>query len=294
LGDGSGTVYLGSAGRTIEFGIGNYRISETDKIGVGGMKQKFRQNIAAIETLRRIEESNRAATPAEQSVLVKYVGWGGMPQVFAEVPPKDWRVEHAQTAQLLTKEEFAAARASTLNAHYTAPEVIQAMYAAVERLGFQGGHILEPSCGLGHFIGLMPETMHARSPVTGIELDSITARLAQKLYPKADIRHGAYEEAQLSDGAFDLAISNVPFGDYQPYDKKFNTYKFPIHDYFFAASMERVRPGGLIAFITTKGTLDKKAGHLRRHLAKQADLVTAISILRRRRSSRVFHSPISW
>jgi predicted O-methyltransferase YrrM len=242
------------------------------------MKQKFRQNVAAIETLRRIEERNRAATPAEQAVLVKYVGWGGMPQVFAEVPPKDWREEHAQIAQLLTKEEFAAARASTLNAHYTAPEVIEAMYAAVERLGFQGGRILEPSCGLGHFIGLMPETMHAQSPITGIELDSITARLAQKLYPNADIRHGAYEEAQLSDGAFDLAISNVPFGDYQPYDKKFNTYKFPIHDYFFAASMERVRPGGLIAFITTKGTLDKKAGHLRRHLAKQADLVTAIRL----------------
>jgi len=242
------------------------------------MKQKFRQNIAAIETLRRIEERNRAATPAEQAVLVKYVGWGGMPQVFAEVPPKDWREEHAQIAQLLTKEEFAAARASTLNAHYTAPEVIQAMYAAVERLGFQGGRILEPSCGLGHFIGLMPETMHAQSPITGIELDSITARLAQKLYPNADIRDGAYEEAQLSDGAFDLAISNVPFGDYQPYDKKFNTYKFPIHDYFFAASMERVRPGGLIAFITTKGTLDKRAGHLRRHLAKQADLITAIRL----------------
>jgi N12 class adenine-specific DNA methylase/predicted O-methyltransferase YrrM len=242
------------------------------------MKQKFRQNIAVIETLRRIEERNRAATPAEQAVLVKYVGWGGMPQVFAEVPPKDWREEHAQIAQLLTKEEFAAARASTLNAHYTAPEVIQAMYAAVERLGFQGGRILEPSCGLGHFIGLMPETMRAQSPVTGIELDSITARLAQRLYPNADIRHGAYEEAQLTDGAFDLAISNVPFGDYQPYDKKFNTYKFPIHDYFFAASMERVRPGGLIAFITTKGTLDKKAGHLRRHLSKQADLVTAIRL----------------
>jgi hypothetical protein len=177
------------------------------------MKQKFRQNVAAIETLRRIEERNRTATPAEQAVLVKYVGWGGMPQVFAEVPPKDWREEHEQIAQLLTKEEFAAARASTLNAHYTAPEVIQAMYAAVERLGLQGGRILEPSCGLGHFIGLMPEAMHAQSPVTGIELDSITARLAQKLYPNADIRQGAYEEAQLTDGAFDLAISNVPFGD---------------------------------------------------------------------------------
>ncbi len=201
-----------------------------------------------------------------------------MPQVFAEVPPKDWREEHAQLARLLSKDEFEAARASTLNAHYTAPEVIQAMYAAVERLGFQGGRILEPSCGLGHFIGLMPETMHAQSPITGIELDSITARLAQKLYPGADIRQGAYEDAELNDGAFDLAISNVPFGDYQPYDKKFNTYKFPIHDYFFAASMDRIRPGGLMAFITTKGTLDKRAGFLRRYVAKQADLVTAIRL----------------
>jgi N12 class adenine-specific DNA methylase len=242
------------------------------------MKQKFRQNIAAIETLRRIEETNRAATSAEQAVLVKYVGWGGMPQVFAEVPPNDWREEHAQVARLLTKEEFASARASTLNSHYTAPEVIRAMYAAVGRLGFHDGCILEPSCGLGHFIGLMPETMHTQSPVTGIELDLITARLAQKLYPGADIRQGAYEDAQLSDGEFDLAVSNVPFGDYQPYDKRFNTFKFPIHDYFFAASMERVRPGGLIAFITTKGTLDKRASHLRRHLAKQADLVTAIRL----------------
>ncbi len=206
------------------------------------------------------------------------MGWGGIPQVFAEVPPKDWREEHTQLARLLSKDEFEAARASTLNAHYTAPEVIEAMYAAVERLGFQGGRILEPSCGLGHFIGLMPETMHAQSPITGIELDSITARLAQKLYPDADIRQGAYEDAKLNDGAFDLAISNVPFGDYQPYDKKFNTYKFPIHDYFFAASLDRLRPGGLMAFITTKGTFDKRAGFLRRYVAKQADLVTAIRL----------------
>ena len=242
------------------------------------MKQKFRQNVAAIETLRQIEGENRAATPAEQAVLVKYVGWGGMPQVFAEVPPGDWREEHAQVARLLTKDEFAAARASTLNAHYTAPEVIHAMYAAVERLGFQGGRILEPSCGLAISSVSCPRRCTPSLPLPGIELDSITARLAQKLYPGSDIRQGAYEEAQLIDGGFDLAISNVPFGDYQPYDKRFNTHKFPIHDYFFAASMERVRPGGLIAFITTKGTLDKRAGHLRRYLAKQADLVTAIRL----------------
>jgi N12 class adenine-specific DNA methylase len=278
MGDDPGTLHPSSTGRAVAANSDNYRISRADKIGVGGLKQKFRQNVAAIETLRRIEAENRAASPEEKAILVKYVGWGGTPQVFAEVPPKDWIQEHAQLAQLLSKDEFESARASTLNAHYTAPEVIQAMYAAVEQLGFQGGRILEPSCGLGHFIGLMPEKMHAQSPITGIELDSVTARLAQKLYPGGDIRQSAYEDAELTDGAFDLAISNVPFGDYQPYDKKFNTFKFPIHDYFFAASMERLRPGGLMAFITTKGTLDKKAGFLRRYVAKQADLVTAIRL----------------
>lgn len=242
------------------------------------MKQKFRQNIAAIETLRTVEAETRAATPAEQAVLIKFVGWGGLPQVFAEVPSDDWRKEHASLAKLLTKEEFASARASTLNAHYTSPEIIRAMYAAIERIGFKGGRILEPSCGLGHFIGLMPETMHRQSPVTGVEIDSITARLAQKLYPGSDIRHDAYEETRLDDNSFDLAISNVPFGDYQPYDQRFNTLKFAIHDYFFAASMERIRPGGLIAFITTKGTLDKRSAHLRRYLSRQADLVTAIRL----------------
>jgi hypothetical protein len=275
MGDGAGTLRPPAARRAV---TDNYRITEADKIGLGGLKQKFRQNMAAIETLRQIEAENRDATPQEKSILVKYAGWGGIPQVFAQEPPDDWREEHTQIAQLLSKDEFDAARASTLNAHYTAPKIVQAMYAAVERLGFEGGRILEPSCGLGHFVGLMPDGMHARSQFTGIELDSITARLAQKLYPGTDIRQGAYEDAELNDGAFDLAISNVPFGDYQPYDKKFNTYKFPIHDYFFAASLERIRPGGLIAFITTKGTLDKRVGFLRRYVAKQADLVTAIRL----------------
>jgi N12 class adenine-specific DNA methylase len=278
LGTGSGTIYSSSPGRNLEGHPGNYRITDADLIGVGSIKQKFKQNVAAIAALRQVEADNRPATPAEQAVLVKYVGWGGMPQVFAEVPPNDWRQEHAHLADLLTKEEFVAARASTVNAHYTAPEVIRAMYAAVDRLGFHGGRILEPACGLGHFVGLMPDAMERNSDVTGIELDSLTARIAQKLYPGRDIRQGAYEDARLSDNSYDLAISNVPFGDYQPYDTKFNTYKFPIHDYFFAASMERVRPGGLIAFVTSKGTLDKRAGHLRRLLAKQAELVTAIRL----------------
>jgi N12 class adenine-specific DNA methylase len=278
LGTGSGTVYPASTGRNLEAHPDNYRITDADRIGLGGLKQKFKQNVAAVEALRQIEAEDRKAKPAEQAVLVKYVGWGGMPQVFAEVPPDDWRQEHGRIAELLTKDEFAAARASTVNAHYTAPEVIRAMYAAVERLGFHGGRILEPACGLGHFVGLMPDAIERNSVVTGIELDSLTSRIAQKLYPGRDIRQGAYEEARLSDNAYDLAISNVPFGDYQPYDTKFNSYKFPIHDYFFAASMERIRPGGLIAFVTSKGTLDKRAGHLRRLLSKQADLVTAIRL----------------
>ena len=278
MGNRPGAVHPASPGKRVEGGLANYRITDADLIGVGGLKQKFKQNVAAIQALRRIEDENRLAKPEEQAVLVKYVGWGGLPQVFAEVPPDDWKKEHAQLAKLLTKEEFAAARASTLNAHYTSPEIIRAMYAAVEKLGFTSGRVLEPSCGLGHFIGLMPESMVEESEITGIELDSITARIAQKLYPSSDIRQGAYEEVELPDESFDLTISNVPFGDYQPYDKRFNAQKFPIHDYFFAASMERVRPGGLIAFITTKGTLDKRAGHLRRHLARQADLVTAIRL----------------
>ncbi|SDT90468.1 Adenine-specific DNA methylase, N12 class [Verrucomicrobium sp. GAS474] len=277
MGDRPHSVYPPSAGSgDVIRNAANHRITAAAKIGTGGPKQRFKQNVAAIETLRRIEVENRPATPEEKAVLVKYVGWGGLPQVFSPVP--EWRKENEQLSSLLTDEEFDAARGSTLNAHYTAPGVVRAMYAAVERLGFGGGRILEPACGLGHFLGLMPETMAAQSPVTGIELDSITARLAQKLYPDADIRHTGYEKAQLADGFYDLAISNVPFGDYQPYDKRFKAYKFNIHDYFFAATVERIRPGGLICFITSKGTLDKKHSLLRRHVAKQADLAAAIRL----------------
>jgi predicted O-methyltransferase YrrM len=278
VGNRSREVYSASTGTTVGANASNYRIKSSDHIGAGSLKQKFRQNVTAILALRKIELENRTATPEEKAALVKYVGWGGMPQAFAEVPPDDWRNENQQIRNLLDKEEFEAARASTLNAHYTPSDVIKAMYAGLERLGFDGGRILEPSCGLGHFIGLLPEAIQARSSITGIELDSVTARMAQKLYPDADLRHSPYEKTQLADGFYDLAISNVPFGNYQPYDKRFNAHKFVIHDYFFAASMERVRPGGLIVFITAKGTLDKKNGYLRRHLSKQADLVAAIRL----------------
>jgi N12 class adenine-specific DNA methylase len=278
MGDRPGKVYPASPGTVVEQNLRNYRITDADKIGTGSLKQKFRQNVAAIETLHRVEAEKREATVEEKAALVRYVGWGGIPQVFAAVPPDEWRQESEALAKLLSKDEMESARASTLNAHYTAPEVVRAMYAGLERLGFEGGRILEPACGLGHFFGLMPEKLRRSSSITGIELDSLTARISQKLYPDADIRHSPFETAKLADGFYDVAISNVPFGDYQPYDKRFNAYKFPIHDYFFAASLERIRPGGIVFFITSKGTLDKKSAYLRKHLSKQADLVAAVRL----------------
>jgi N12 class adenine-specific DNA methylase len=278
VGDRPGKVYPASPGTVVEQNLRNYRITDADKIGSGSLKQKFRQNVAAIETLHRVEAERREATVEEKAALVRYVGWGGIPQVFAAVPPDEWRQESEALRKLLSKDEMESARASTLNAHYTAPEVIRAMYAGLERLGFEGGRILEPACGLGHFFGLMPEKLRRNSSITGIELDSLTARISQKLYPDADIRHSPFETAKLADAFYDVAISNVPFGDYQPYDKRFNAYKFPIHDYFFAASLERIRPGGIVFFITSKGTLDKKSAYLRKHLSKQADLVAAVRL----------------
>jgi predicted O-methyltransferase YrrM len=278
VGDRPGKVYPASPGTVVEQNLRNYRITDADKIGSGSLKQKFRENVAAIETLHRVEAERREATVEEKAALVRYVGWGGIPQVFAAVPPDEWRQESEALRKLLSKDEMESARASTLNAHYTAPEVIRAMYAGLERLGFEGGRILEPACGLGHFFGLMPEKLRRNSSITGIELDSLTARISQKLYPDADIRHSPFETAKLADAFYDVAISNVPFGDYQPYDKRFNAYKFPIHDYFFAASLERIRPGGIVFFITSKGTLDKKSAYLRKHLSKQADLVAAVRL----------------
>jgi N12 class adenine-specific DNA methylase/predicted O-methyltransferase YrrM len=271
-------VYPSSARKPVVQNKNNHRIGADSTIGSGSLKLKFKQNVAAILALRWVEQVGKPATPAEKAVLVKYVGWGGMPQVFAAVPPEGWEKESETLSQTLKPGEMEEARASTLNAHYTAPEIIRALYAGVARLGFEGGRILEPSCGIGHFIGLMPEAIQSKSSITGIELDSITARIAQQLYPDADIRHGAYEKSQVPDNYYDLAISNVPFGDYQPYDKRFNVHKFPIHDYFFAASLERIRPGGLIVFITSKGTLDKQNARLRRYVSKQADLVAAVRL----------------
>lgn len=257
----------------------NYRITAADRLGEGSLKAKFEQNVAAIELLRAIEAETRVATPEQKAVLVKYTGWGGLPQVFAEPDeaPK-WKEEQARLKELLLPEEYQAARATVLNAHYTAPAVIRAMYAAVSRLGFTHGRVLEPACGLGHFFGLMPDDMRARSSLTGIEIDPLTVRLACQLYPDADIRVQPFEEATLATNSIDLAISNVPFGDYAPFDLKLNPRKFHIHDYFFLAAAERVRPGGLVAFITSRGTLDKQYPHFRETVAKACDLVAAIRL----------------
>jgi N12 class adenine-specific DNA methylase len=245
-------------------------------VGAGSLREKCRANLAAIKLLRQLQAENRPATSEEKSALVRYVGWGGLSQIFS--PATDWQKENLELSALLSDEEFRAARASTLNAHYTSGEVIQAMYAAAERLGFNGGRILEPSCGIGHFIGFMPEEIHAESVITGIEIDPLTAQIAKVLYPDADIRNDPFEKATVADGFYDLAISNIPFGDYKPFDNKFNRQGFLIHDYFFARGIEAVRPGGLMMFVTSRGTMDKMDDSLRRHISTQADLIGAIRL----------------
>jgi N12 class adenine-specific DNA methylase len=257
--------------------LANYRISDRDRLGEGSLKQKFRANVEAIKVLRRIESEQRPASDDEKAVLVRYVGWGGLPQVF-DVNSREWFKEQVELSELLTDEEHASARASTLNAHYTSPVIVRGMYAALTRFGFRHGRVLEPACGLGHFVGLMPEEMHAHSTITGVEIDLLTARFAKTLYPDADIRHQPFEETRLADGFYDVAISNIPFGDYQPFDPRFNVFTFPIHDYFFAAALEKVRPGGMILFVTSKGTLDKEDSTLREYLAQRANFVGAVRL----------------
>jgi len=255
----------------------NYRITDEDRLGVGSLKQKCRDNLVAIELLKQIEGENRPASEEEKRVLVRSVGWGGLPQVF-DAGNEPWSKEREQLEKLLTPEELDSARATTLNAHYTSPAVIRAMYAALERFGFEHGRILEPACGLGHFIGVMPEEMHGRSQITGIEIDSITHRLSKLLYPDADLRHQPFEETKLADSFYDVAIGNIPFGDFKIFDQRFKKWNFVIHDYFFAATLAKVRPGGLILFITSKGTLDKVDSGLRTYMSQHADLLGAIRL----------------
>ena len=254
--------------------VQNFRITD-DQLGEGGAKTKYAFNIAAIQALKQIEAEGRQATPQEQEILSKYVGWGGLPQAF-DVENSSWQKEYQQLKSLLTDEEYAAARGSTLNAHYTSPTVIKAMYDALGKMGFQSGNILEPSCGVGNFFGCLPETMQG-SKLYGVELDSITGRIAQQLYPDAKIEIKGFEKTSSKD-FFDVAVGNVPFGNYKVADRPFDKYGFLIHDYFFAKTLEQVRPGGVIAFITSKGTMDKASPDVRRYIAQRAELLGAIRL----------------
>ena len=253
---------------------GNFHITDDD-LGVGGPKQKFARNIEAIRTLFKLEEEHRGATAEEQQVLSQYVGWGGLADAFD--PSKDsWAREYAELKGLLSEDEYAAARSSTLNAHYTAPVVIRSIYDAVEKMGFQSGNILEPSMGVGNFFGMLPDTM-ADSRLYGVELDSITGRIAKKLYPQADITVAGFETTDRRD-FYDLAVGNVPFGQYKVNDKAYNKLGFSIHNYFFAKAIDQVRPGGVVAFVTSRYTMDSKDSTARKHMAERADLLGAIRL----------------
>ena len=253
---------------------GNFHITDDD-LGVGGPKQKFARNIEAIRTLFKLEEEHRGATAEEQQVLSQYVGWGGLADAFD--PGKDsWAKEYAELKGLLSEDEYAAARSSTLNAHYTSPVVIRSIYNAVEKMGFQSGNILEPSMGVGNFFGMLPTSM-ADSRLYGVELDSITGRIAKKLYPQADITVAGFESTDRRD-FYDLAVGNVPFGNYKVNDKAYNKLGFSIHNYFFAKAIDQVRPGGIVAFVTSRYTMDSKDSTARKHMAERADLLGAIRL----------------
>ncbi len=248
-----------------------------EHLGEGGQKAKFAANIAAIRTLKAIEGENRLATPEEQTVLSKYVGWGGLSQAFDE-NNSSWSSEHKELVETLTEDEYTAAKSTVLNAHYTSPTVINGIYKGLAALGFSGGNVLEPAMGVGNFFGVMPEEMRKESRLHGVELDSITGRIAKQLYQTSDIQIKGYEETTFSDNYFDAAIGNVPFGNYGVFDKRYNKENFLIHDYFFAKTLDKVAPNGIVAFVTTKGTLDKQNPKVREYLAKRADLVGAIRL----------------
>ena len=253
---------------------GNFRITD-DHLGEGGAKQKYARNIEAIRTLFKLEQEHRGATAEEQQVLSQYVGWGGLADAFD--PSKDsWAKEYAELKGLLSEDEYAAARSSTLNAHYTSPVVIRSIYDAVEKMGFKSGNILEPSMGVGNFFGMLPDTMQD-SRLYGVELDSITGRIAKKLYPQADITVAGFETTDRRD-FYDLAVGNVPFGQYKVNDKAYNKLGFSIHNYFFAKAIDQVRPGGVVAFVTSRYTMDSKDSTARKHMAERADLLGAIRL----------------
>ena len=252
----------------------NFRITD-EHLGEGGPKAKFQANVNAIRLLKELEAAGQQASPEQQEVLSRYVGWGGLSDAFDPEKPA-WALEYAQLKELLTPEEYAAARSSTLNAHYTSPTVIQAIYEAVDRMGFETGNILEPSMGVGNFFGMLPEKMR-NSHLYGVELDPVSGRIAKQLYPKADITVGGFETTDRRD-FFDLAIGNVPFGQYQVNDKAYNKLNFSIHNYFFAKALDQVRPGGVVAFVTSRYTMDAKDSTVRRYLAQRAELLGAIRL----------------
>jgi hypothetical protein len=252
----------------------NYQFSPEDEIGIGGLKTKFRANVEAIKTLKVIEAENRMATDKEQSILARYVGWGGMPQAF-DVGASGWSNEYSELKKLLSQEEYDSAKASTPNAHYTSSVVIHSIYQALNQFGFKKGNILEPSLGVGNFFSHLPESMN-KSKLFGVELDDVSGHIARQLYQKAQIQVKGYEETQFEDNFFDVAIGNVPFGNYKVYDRLYDKHNFMIHDYFFTKTLDKVRPGGIIAFVTSKGTMDKKDQAVRKYIAERAELIGAI------------------
>jgi len=256
-------------------GATNFRITD-DRLGAGGPKEKFRRNIAAIETLKQVESENRVATPEEQQILSQYVGWGGLADAFDE-SKSNWSDEYVQLKGLLTDEEYKAARESTLNAHYTSPVIIRSIYEALGNMGFEKGNVLEPAMGVGNFFGMLPEKMQD-SRLYGVELDDITGRIARQLYPKADVRISGFEKTDFQNDFFDVAVGNVPFGNYQVSDRAYDKLGFQIHDYFFAKTLDKVRPGGIVAFVTSKGTMDKQSSQVRKYLAQRAELVGAVRL----------------
>lgn len=253
----------------------NFRITDTH-LGEGGKREKIARNVTAITTLQTIERENHPATKAEQEILSAYVGWGGLPEVFDKTN-SSFSGEYMQLKALLSEDEYEMARASTLNAHYTSPTVIKAIYDTVEQMGFSTGNILEPACGTGNFFGMLPEGMQG-SKLYGVELDSITGRIAKQLYPSANIAITGFEKIELPDSFFDLAIGNVPFGNYKLGEKRYDNQNFLIHDHFFAKALDKVRPSGVVAFVTSKGTMDKQSPEVRRYLAQRAELLGAIRL----------------
>lgn len=253
----------------------NFHITD-DHLGAGGLKTKFRNNIEAIKTLQLVEQENRYATLEEQEVLSRYIGWGGMPQAF-DSENSDWSKEYTELKGLLSADEYSAAQSSTLSSFYTSPTVIKGIYNALSNMGFTTGNILEPSCGVGNFFGLLPEEM-SDSKLYGVELDSISGRIAKQLYPHADIQNVGYENSELPDNFFDVVIGNIPFGSYKVSDKRYNNLNYNIHDYFIAKSLDKVRAGGVIAVVTSSGTMDKQNPSVRRYIAQRAELLGAIRL----------------